>query len=616
MDDNALLRDYAERGAEEAFAALVARHINKVYSVGLRQTGNPHQAEDITQAVFVILAKKARSMSRRVILSGWLYQTARLTAATFIRGEIRRARREKEAGMQNIHNEDKSDAWTQVAPLLDTAMASLSEKDRHAVVLRFFDGLSLKEVGKAFDASEDAAKMRVNRAVEKLRLFFTKRGVVVPAAILTTAILANSVKAAPAALAKSVTTAAIAKGATASASALTLTKGALKVMAWTQTKTVIVSAVVIGLAAVSILQHQAQVKLSEQNESLRRQMGWLQAENQRLAARSREPAPRLPAPQIQLAAARATNAEPVAGAGITNVYERLKDKDIKLTREQVESFLNANGRNAANLLAAFRTSGDKELLKEAEEKYPNDPQVDFEAVAYNALHGNDVSPGDQRKWLDAFEQSDPDNALANYLSAINYFNSGQVDQGVQDLAAASGKSLNDYTVSRVESDMEAYLAAGYPVADAQQMASSQLLLPQLSQVKQLALDISDLANAYQQTGDAASAQTVLQLADNLGQQYATPAPGEPLISQLVGIAIEKIALSAMDPNAPYGDSGQTVQDQMNQLMQQRQNIMQVNNQVNNFLPSLSDDDVIIYKNRWMMFGEANAQQWVLSKYGQ
>src|SRR6202453_249100 len=97
LDDIALLREYVKRGSEDAFATLVARHINKVYSVALRHTGNPHQAEEITQAVFVILARKCRHLGKRVILEGWLYQTARLTALTSIRGKTRRARREQEA---------------------------------------------------------------------------------------------------------------------------------------------------------------------------------------------------------------------------------------------------------------------------------------------------------------------------------------------------------------------------------------------------------------------------------------------------------------------------------------------------------------------------------------
>jgi len=249
LDDIGLLREYVAHDSEEAFAALVLRHVNKVYSVALRHTGNPHQAEEITQAVFVILARKARNLSSRVILAGWLYQTARLTAMTFIRSEIRRAHREHEAHMQTMLNETESDIWPQIAPLLDTAMAGLKETERHAVVLRFFDGKSMREVGAALGTGEDAAKMRVNRAVEKLRLFFMRRGVVLPAAILVAAISANSVQAAPAVLAKAATAVAIAKGATASGSTLTLIKGALKVMAWTKAKTAILGVAVMLFAA-------------------------------------------------------------------------------------------------------------------------------------------------------------------------------------------------------------------------------------------------------------------------------------------------------------------------------------------------------------------------------
>jgi RNA polymerase sigma factor (sigma-70 family) len=246
LDDSVLLKEYVEHGSEEAFATLVARHVNKVYSVALRHARNPHQAEEITQAVFVILARKSRQLGKRVILAGWLCRTARLAAVTFIRSETRRARREQEAHMQNSLNETQSDVWPQIAPLLDAAMAGLSNADHDAVVLRFFDGKSMKEIGAVLGASEDAAKMRVNRAVEKLRLFLTRRDIVCAATALATAISENSVQAAPAALAKTATAVAIADGATASISTLTLVKGALKIMAWTKAKTpIVVSAVVL-----------------------------------------------------------------------------------------------------------------------------------------------------------------------------------------------------------------------------------------------------------------------------------------------------------------------------------------------------------------------------------
>jgi len=188
LDDIELLGQYARDHSEAAFATLVTRHVNLVYSTALRNAGNPHAAEEITQAVFIILAGKARSLSSRTVLSGWLYQTARLTAANFLRAEIRRQNREQEAYMQSLLNEPEPNVWPQIAPLLDAAMAGLGEKDRNAVVLRFFENKSLGEVGRALGASEDAAKMRVNRALEKLRKFFSKRGVTLSGAIIAGAV--------------------------------------------------------------------------------------------------------------------------------------------------------------------------------------------------------------------------------------------------------------------------------------------------------------------------------------------------------------------------------------------------------------------------------------------
>ena len=238
-DDIQLLREFAERKSDAAFATLVTRYVNLVYCVGLRQTGNFHAAEEITQAVFIILARKAGSLGPKTVLSGWLYQTARLTAANYRRTELRRARREQEAYMQSVLNQTEPDVWAQIAPLLDDAMGKLGEKDRHAILLRFFEDKSLAEVGTALGASEDAAKMRVNRALEKLRKFFTKRGVTLTATLIANAVSANSVQAAPAGLAVTVTAAA-AKGAAVGSSTLTLVKGALKLMAWTKAKMVVV----------------------------------------------------------------------------------------------------------------------------------------------------------------------------------------------------------------------------------------------------------------------------------------------------------------------------------------------------------------------------------------
>src|SRR5664280_662669 len=251
-DDMELVREFAAHQSGPAFETLVARYVNLVYSAGLRQVGNPHLAEEVTQAVFIILARKAGSLGSKTILPSWLHRTAGFVAADALKIRRRRAHREQEAHMQSLLNEPSpgtEEVWLQIAPLLDTAIAGLNEKDRHVIVLRFFENRSLAEVGRALGANEDAARMRVNRALEKLRKFFTKRGVSSTTAILAGTFSANSVQAAPVTLAKSVTAVAIAKGAAASGSTLTLIKGALKIMAWTKIKTSVAVGAVL-LAAV------------------------------------------------------------------------------------------------------------------------------------------------------------------------------------------------------------------------------------------------------------------------------------------------------------------------------------------------------------------------------
>src|SRR5258707_435589 len=141
-DDIELLQSFVKENSESAFATLVSRYIGLVYSAALRQTGSAPMAEEITQAVFIILARQADSLGNGVVLSGWLYQTARLTAANHLRTEIRRARREQEAYMNALDNENTTSVdtdWEQIAPALETAMGNLSQADRNVIVLRYFE---------------------------------------------------------------------------------------------------------------------------------------------------------------------------------------------------------------------------------------------------------------------------------------------------------------------------------------------------------------------------------------------------------------------------------------------------------------------------------------------
>jgi RNA polymerase sigma factor (sigma-70 family) len=249
FDDIALLKQYADGHSEAAFAVLVERYVHLVYSTALRRTGNPSHAEEITQAVFIILTQKAKSLGPRTILSGWLYQTARLTAANFLRSEIRRQQREQEAYMESLLNEPTPNVWQQIAPLLDDAMGHLSENDRNIVVLRFFQNKSAAEIGDALGIDSSTAQKRITRAVGRLRDFFAKHRVAHPAELITGAISTHSVQTAPALLAKSVTAAALVKGAAVSSTTLTLVKATLIAM---KTKTIVATVattiIVAGIA--------------------------------------------------------------------------------------------------------------------------------------------------------------------------------------------------------------------------------------------------------------------------------------------------------------------------------------------------------------------------------
>ncbi len=242
--DAGLLAEYAAHQSETAFAQLVARYVALVHTAALRQVGNPHLAEEITQAVFIILARKAGSLSnggprRHVALAGWLCRTAHLAACDALKTERRRQQRDRNAYLESVMNPTEAEsqvAWQQIAPLLDAAVAQLGETDRAALVLRFYEQRPLEEVGAALGIGAAAAQKRVARVLEKLRKRFAKQGVALTGVLIASAVVGNSVQAAPVAFAKAISAVAVAKDAAASTSTLTLVKGVLKAMTWGKAK--------------------------------------------------------------------------------------------------------------------------------------------------------------------------------------------------------------------------------------------------------------------------------------------------------------------------------------------------------------------------------------------
>jgi RNA polymerase sigma factor (sigma-70 family) len=227
--DAELLRHYAATNSEAAFAELVKRHVNLVYSAALRQVnGDAHLAQDVAQTVFTDLARKAASLSRREVLTGWLYTSAHFAAAKIVRTENRRRDREEKLMREPIHETAPEADWEKLRPMLDAVMHELKAADREAILLRYFENRQFAEVGAKLGLNENAARMRVERALEKLRDILTRRGIATATA-LASVISANAIQIAPANLAATLTTASIA---TAGTGTFTL----LKIMTMTKLK--------------------------------------------------------------------------------------------------------------------------------------------------------------------------------------------------------------------------------------------------------------------------------------------------------------------------------------------------------------------------------------------
>lgn len=238
-DDRQLLMDYAKTGSQNAFALLVERHIDLVYSAALRQVRDRHLAEDVTQAVFLLLSQKAKKLGSGTVLAGWLFNTVRFAAANVLKQERRRAGREKrkvEMDAPHIESaaEDEAMIWEEVSPVLDAAMSSLAVAERDALLLRFMQGKTHQAVGATMGISEDAARKRIARGLERLRQFLMARGVTLSVAALGSVMLTSSTQAAPAALAGTISSS-IGAGVTAGASA-GIAKGTITMMTWAKAK--------------------------------------------------------------------------------------------------------------------------------------------------------------------------------------------------------------------------------------------------------------------------------------------------------------------------------------------------------------------------------------------
>ena len=409
LNDRQLLRQYADDGSEAAFAELVARYLNFVYSAAVRRTGgDAHLAQDAAQLVFTDLARKAGALPKDVVLAGWLYRATHFATAQLLRAEHRRQQREREAVAMNALETEPMADWEQIRPLLDEALDRLNDRDRNAVLIRFFERRTLAETGRALGASEDATRKRINRVLDKLRAYLSRRGVTTTVAALAAAISANGVQAAPAGLAAGLTSGALAGAAAGTGQTLTL----FKLMSIAKLKLGIVGAIVICSAtATMVIQQKAEGRIKEMDASLRKQSAQLAALKEANNGLS----------NFVVQASNRNNVEALEQARAEADDLRLRTNDLAALQNEQRRLLTALTRLRADLLGS--NTGDYNLGLEdqagrtfliANEDYCLKLDQAFKEYARNHQNAYPTNMEDLAPFLSADARADTNFALSQF----------------------------------------------------------------------------------------------------------------------------------------------------------------------------------------------------------
>jgi hypothetical protein len=315
--------------------------------------------------------------------------------------------------------------------------------------------------------------------------------------------------------------------------------------------------------------------------------------------------PRLPAPKIEAPSPATPPTGQTPPEWVTEIFHG--GGTNRVAPEQIERYLRENRRNAASLLVASRLTGDRSFLREAVKSFPNDPRVLLDWFTFDA-----TTPAERRQALDAFRQAAPDNALGAYLAALDHFENGNVDEGVQAMWQAFQKTeMWDYAFDALQDREEALLAAGYSRAQAAAVALFGTELPQLTHLRTLSRSLLDLNAQYARAGDAESAQVVAEMGIRLGTQMQQQM-GHVLIGELVGIAIERGSLERIDPNAILEATGQTVALRLEELEQRKNAIREL---AAMDIAGFNETEVVNFIERTKMYGEREALRWLQEKHG-
>ena len=446
--DSELLATFARTNSEDAFAELVRRHVNLVYSAAILQVGgDAHLAQDAAQSVFTDLARKAGSLVRRETLSGWLYTSAHFAAAKLVRTETHRRDRE-EHFMRELTNQSSASVspaaptpkleWEQLRPLLDDAMHELKEADRTAILLRYFENRPFAEVGAQLGLNENAARMRVERALEKLRATLSQRGLAITVA-LATVISAQAVQVAPVGLAVAISTAALAGTAATTSSLIATTK----TIAMTTLQKTLVTATVAVLVGAGIYE-------VRQTEQLRDQVQTLQQQQVPLAE------------QVQVLQKERDYA--------TNRLSELGNELAKANKNNLE--LMKLRASATRFQTATKVENDPAFQKASEwmtkeiklrQQFEEHPDQWIPEMKYLS----------SEEWLDQARKADLETAtgmrcaLSNVRSMATFNFAGKITQALRGYMAAHNEQLPDSTAQLAPY----FLTFNKPVRDAESVLS-------------------------------------------------------------------------------------------------------------------------------------------------
>lgn len=446
------MRDYAELHSEEAFSELVRRHVDMVYSAALRTVCDPHLAEDVTQSTFMALARVSGRLASRPILSSWLYSTSQHLAVKVVRKEVRRRAREKEASTMNDLLSSKPEvSWESIAPHFDKALAELCESERDALVLRYFERKSAREIAEILKISEAAAQKRVNRAIEHLRRLFGRRGIAVGASGLAVVISANAVHAAPAGLATTVSSAVALGGGAIQGSTLI---AATKTIAMSTIQKSLIAATVAVAAGIGIHEVHRASDLHGKLQTIQQERDELSEQAKRLQA-ERDDATN------QLAGLLAENAQ---------LKSNSNEKELLKLRGEVTQLRTANAQNDSNDPtdeAAKAVAAKVKQMKQWLEQNPNEkiPELQY-LTAQDWLRGANYS----RDWKtdDDFDRAlsqlrrdakrtfanSIGEALANYIAG----NNGQLPGDISQLESYFNPPIDGTILERYQLLQTGYLS--------------------------------------------------------------------------------------------------------------------------------------------------------------